>query len=127
MKIKIKRLLGVSIPALLGILLFIPAFFSCKKDDPTKAIITVLDTNGVPVVGATVAVFDTTSVQQQYGTKAKIFDWKISDGSGKTEHTFKWEAFLFVSAIRADSSDTAVGYVRLEYQKTVESTVQFHP
>lgn len=130
MKIKISPLLNAC-----ALLLFIlPAFFSCKKDDPTRAVITVLDTNEVPVAGVWVNVFQDSVINQVTGVQANIRDIKISDGSGKTEHTFKWEAFLNVEAARIlmDSlslpldTDTARGSVRLEYQKTVEATVQFH-
>jgi hypothetical protein len=122
MKIKVSQLLLIA-----GVtLLFLPAFFSCKKDTPTKAVITVLDTNDVPVAGATVSVFQDSVINQITGVRANIRDTKVSDASGKTEHEFKWEAFLNIEAIRADSSDTARGYIRLEYQKTMEATVQFH-
>lgn len=116
------------------ILLFLPAFFSCKKDEPTRAIVTVLDTNEVPVAGVWVSVFQDSVINQVTGVQANIRDTKLSDGSGKTEHTFKWEAFLNIEAARIilDSlslpldTDTARGSVRLEYQKTVDATVQFH-
>ena len=122
MKIQINRVLGgVGI-----VLLFFPAFFSCKKDAPTKAVITVLDSNNLPVAGAMVTVFQDSVINQITGVRANIRDTKISDGSGRTEHTFKWEAFLNIEAVRADSSDTARGYIRLEYQKTEEATVTFH-
>ena len=122
MKIKFNRLLQTC--AL--VLLFLPAFFSCKKDDPTKAVITVLDTNGIPVAGAIVSVFQDSVYNHITGVQANIRDTKISDANGRTEHTFKWEAFLNVEAVRSDSSDTARGYIRLQYQKTEEATVQFH-
>ncbi|HLG36463.1 MAG TPA: hypothetical protein VI757_16415 [Bacteroidia bacterium] len=131
MKIKISWLLQIG--ALM--LLFSPAFFSCKKDEPTKAVITVLDSNEAPLAGITVSVFQDSVINTFTGVQANIRDTKVSDGSGKTEHTFKWEAFLNVEASRIllDSlslpldTDTAKGSVRLEYQKTVEATVQFHP
>ena len=122
MKIQIYRLLGAA-----GVLLlFLPAFFSCKKDSPTKAVITVLDSTGVPVSGAVVSVFQDSVINQITGVKANIRDVKVSDGAGKTEHTFKWEAFLNIEAVSPNDSDTARGNIRLEYQKTEEQTVTFH-
>ncbi len=129
MKIQIKRLFNLG--AL--VILFMPAFFSCKKDQPTKAVITVLDNNSLPLAGAHVRVFQD-SVVNQYGVRASVSDEKISDSNGRTEHIFKWEAFLNIEAIRIRldtaslplDTDTARGYVRLEYQKTVNATVQFH-
>ena len=130
MKIQIKRLFNLG-----GlVILFMPAFFSCKKDEPTKAVITVLDTNSFPLAGAFVRVFQDSVINQVTGVQADISDEKISDSNGRTEHEFKWEAFLNIEAvvIRLDTaslpvdSDTTRGYVRLEYQKTVEATVQFH-
>jgi hypothetical protein len=130
MKIQIKRLFNAG--AL--VLLFMPAFFSCKKDQPTKAVITVLDTNSMPVAGARVRVFQDSVINQVTGVQANISDEKISDSQGRTEHEFKWEAFLNIEAIRVRldtasmpvDTDTTRGYIRLEYQKTVETTVQFH-
>jgi hypothetical protein len=130
MKIQIRRLLHLGGLAIL----FMPAFFSCKKDEPTKAVITVLDVNSLPLAGAHVRVFQDSVVNQVTGVQADISDEKISDANGRTEHEFKWEAFLNIEAtmIRLDTAslpidtDTTRGYVRLEYQKTVEATVQFH-
>lgn len=129
MKIQIKRLF------FLGglVILFMPAFFSCKKDEPTKAVITVQDSGGYPVEGARVRVFQDSVVNQVTGVKANVSDEKISDSNGRTEHEFKWEAFLNIEAIRVRidtpmwpvDTDTARGYIRLEYQKTVETTVKF--
>ena len=122
MKIQTERWLGYA-----GlVLLFIPAFFSCKKDAPTKAVITVLDTTDVPVPGVVVSVFQDSVINQVTGVRANIRDVRITDASGKTEHTFKWEALLNIEAISPNDSDTARGYVRLEYQKTIEATVKFH-
>ena len=108
------------------ILLFFAStmFYSCKKDAPTKAVITVLDSNDVPVAGAIVSVFQDSVTNQVTGVRANIRDVRISDAAGRTEHTFKWEAFLNITATR--DSDTARGYIRLEYQKTTEATVKFH-
>lgn len=130
MKIVVKRLMN------LGwlVMLFMPAFFSCKKDEPTKAVITVLDTNSLPMPGVRVRVFQDSVVNSVTGVKANISDERITDSNGRTEHVFKWEAFLNIEAVtvRIDSlllpvdTDTTRGYIRLEYQKTVEATVQFH-
>ena len=130
MKIQFKRLFvfgGLSV-------LLMTVFFACKKDEPTKAVITVLDTNSFPLAGAYVRVFQDSVVNQVTGVQADISDEKISDSNGRTEHEFKWEAFLNIEAvaIRLDTlslpvdTDTTRGYVRLEYQKTVEAMVQFH-
>ena len=122
MKIKISGLLMTG--AIL--LMFLPSFFSCKEDAPTKGVITVLDSNSSPVSGAIVTVFQDSVINPITGVQANIRDVKISDGSGVTEHTFKWEAFLNIEAVHPNFTDTARGYIRLEYQKTVEATVQFH-
>ncbi|MBK5285657.1 MAG: hypothetical protein JJE25_09665 [Bacteroidia bacterium] len=122
MKIQINRVLRVTAV----VLLFFPAFYSCKKDAPTKGVVTVLDSNNAPVAGALVTVFQDSVTNQITGVRADIRDVKVSDSAGKTEHTFKWEAFLNIEAIRANGADTARGYIRLEYQKTIEATVRFH-
>ena len=49
-----KRIISISIIAILGILVFWTN--SCKEPEPPRAIVTVLDENGDPVEGAMVIV-----------------------------------------------------------------------
>ena len=96
-------------------------FFSCKKDDPTKAVITVLDGSQAPVEGAIVTLWQDTAVNQVNGVQSNVRVTKTSDAAGRAEFEFKLEAFLNVEAIKAP--DTGRSFVRLKEHETISVTV----
>ncbi|MFM8432127.1 MAG: hypothetical protein ACKOA1_04950 [Bacteroidota bacterium] len=93
----------------------------CKKDGPTKAVITVNDSLGRPAPGTTVTLFQDTVVNQVTGAVANVRQTKTTDAAGKAEFEFTLEAFLNLQAYRG--ADTVAGFVRLELHKTVYQTV----
>lgn len=96
---------------------------SCKKEDDTKALITVLDTNGAPAPGVTVTLWQDTAHNPVTGAQGTVRVSNVTDASGKAEFTFANEAFLNIWAIR--NLDTAFGFIRMEQYKTIEATVRF--
>ncbi|MFM7217790.1 MAG: hypothetical protein ACKO1U_07210 [Bacteroidota bacterium] len=93
----------------------------CKKDGPTKAVITVNDSLGRPAPGATVTLFQDTVVNQVTNAVANVRQTRVTDAAGKAEFEFTLEAFLNMQAYKG--ADTATGFVRLELHKTVYQTV----
>ena len=90
-------------------LLFLFILFTssrCKKEDPPKAIVLVVDEQGRPLAGATVKVYsDPTLYSQDYPSvgyydpdEKKLYDIKKTDASGKTYHDFKYESIYSVYA-----------------------------
>jgi|GEM_PF-553552 len=111
--------LNIGIP-LVFILILATSSFSCKKTGPAEAVITVQDSFGKPVAGATVVLRQDT-VKNANGVQASIYEKKISDSQGNASFSFKWEAVLNVEAKKGlDSGST---YIRLEQSKTVPKTV----
>ena len=94
---------------------------SCKKDGPCQAIITITDTAGIAVKGATVILRQDAVVNPTTGAQANVYQEGTTDVYGKASFEFKLEAVLNIEA----SKGTKIGkdYVRLEQSKTVYRTV----
>jgi len=73
---------------------------ACKKTEPCKAIITVVDTLGRPVVGATVVLRQDSVVNAQTGVRADLFQEQLSTGTGEAFFEFKWEAVFKCRSIK---------------------------
>ena len=111
---------------IIGFVLFVCislVFFSCKKGGDTKAIITVKDATGGLVSGASVTLWQDTTVSSTTGAHSNLRVTKLTDASGNAEFIFALEAYLNITA--AFENDSALGFVRLEEHKTVTKTVHF--
>jgi len=98
-------------------------FSSCKKDGETKAVISVKDAAGNPVDGASITLWQDTSVNQTTGSQANVRVTKTADSNGKAEFTFALEAYLNITATK--DTNVAHGFVRLKEHETVDQTVHF--
>ncbi|MFM2207005.1 MAG: hypothetical protein RL213_980 [Bacteroidota bacterium] len=98
-------------------------FSGCKKDGPTKAVITVNDSLGRPSFGAVVTLWQDTAVNQTTGSVANVRVSKTTNSAGKAEFEFQLECFLNLQAVK--NNDTVRGFVRLEQYKTIYQTVNF--
>ena len=94
---------------------------ACKKNGPTRAVITVLDINKAPVAGATVTLWQDTAVNAVNGVQSTIRVSKISDAAGTAQFDFELEAFLNVEVIL--NIDTGRSFIRLKEHETVSATV----
>ena len=99
------------------------ALFSCKKGGETKAIISVKDASGALVSGASVTLWQDTTVNSTTGAHSNLRVTKMTDASGSAEFIFALEAYLNITAVF--ENDSALGFVRLEQHKTVTKTVHF--
>lgn len=120
---KEKRILSTATLLVLGLIFSQALLSGCKKNGPTKAVITVNDSLGRPASGATVILWQDTAVSQVSGNTAKIREVMLTDAAGKAEFEFALEAFLNLQAYK--NADTVRGFVRLEPNKTVYQTVTF--
>ncbi len=99
------------------------SFFSCKKGGDTKAVITVKDSSGALIAGASVTLWQDTTVSSTTGAHSNLRVTKLTDASGNAEFIFALEAYLNITAVK--DPDTALGFIRLEEHKTVSKTVHF--
>lgn len=105
----------------MGIVLF--AFTSlnmgCLRETDCTAIITVqYASTGQPVVGATVKLDCNTC--QPAGTLQS--DQQITDGSGKTNHVFRYPAVLDIT-VSGQFGPPVTAVIKLEEGETVERTI----
>ncbi|HNQ11682.1 MAG TPA: hypothetical protein PKH65_00100 [Bacteroidia bacterium] len=109
--------------SLLTLFAFLLAFtlFSCKKTGPADALITVRDTLGKPVSGATVVLRQDSVVNPGTGAQANINLQKTTDSGGQVFFSVQWEAVLNIEASKGNLS--ASDYIRLEQSKQVDKVV----
>ena len=96
-------------------------FTGCQKDGPTKALVTVKDSLGRVVRGATVSLFQDTVQNQTTGVVANVRQTKTTDAAGNAEFEFALEALLNLKA--EYNGRSATGFVRLELHKSVNQTI----
>jgi hypothetical protein len=94
---------------------------SCKKTEPCKAVITVQDSLGKPVVGARVILRQDSVINPSTGVRADVFQEKYSLNNGEAFFEFGLEAVLNVEVDYDVRS--ARDYIRLEQSETVRKTV----
>ena len=123
----------------IGLILFASVWFSailisCHKENPPKAIITIVDTGGVRVPNVKVTVYANPNgsyVDPQGGVLNEVL---YTDGSGDASFSFKNKAILNVKALlRINIGTTQVPIWKdlegkklliLEEDKTVPLTIQ---
>lgn len=106
---------------LIAALILTTGIFSCKKEGPCEAVITVTDSAGVAVKGATVVLRQDDVINPTTGAQANIHAEGTTDTYGKATFEFKLEAVLNVEITKG--TKTAKDYIRLEQSKTVYRTV----
>ncbi|MCC7231761.1 MAG: hypothetical protein IT242_02360 [Bacteroidia bacterium] len=99
------------------------SIFSCKKDGPTRAVISVIDSLSRPVQGARITLWQDTAVNSTNGVKSNVRVTKTSDAAGRAEFDFELEAFLNIEAVK--NADTVKSFIRLEEHETVSRTLSF--
>jgi hypothetical protein len=95
--------------------------YSCKKNDPTRAVIKVVDRDQNPIAGATVTLWQDTAVNPVNGVTSNIRETKISDAAGTAQFDFDLEKFLNIEVIF--NADTGRSFIRLKEHETVTATV----
>lgn len=106
--------------------------FSCRKESPTVAVITVLDTSGIAFPNAMVRLYPTPTINPHPGII--IDDTLYTDNSGQA--TFDYtdmynlgQAGFAVLDIEVRSGDTlyGTGIIKIEAEETSEETVILQP
>ncbi len=106
--------------------------FSCRKESPTVAVITVRDTSGAIFPGAMVRLYPTPSINPHPGIT--IDDTLVSDVNGQAtfDYTDRFnlgQAGFAVLDIEVRSGDTLYGegIIKIEAEKTSEEIVILQP
>jgi len=101
---------------------------SCYEEPLTKGIITVYDSSGNNVVGATVKLFQEEIVGV---SQTNVISTLVSDFNGQTEHILELEALMNVEAYKlSESSDTILygaSTIRLTRGKTIYKNIEILP
>jgi hypothetical protein len=111
----------------LTLLLSISLLQGCKDPGDTTAIVTVIDNNDVPMVGALVTVIGVDSYGQPGG---RIDQQNSTDGSGKATFNFnelfkRGAAGFAVLDVRIEKDTLfGTGIIRVEEEKTNETTIR---
>lgn len=110
-----------SVLTFVSLFLLFTGIFSCKKTGPAEALVSIRDTNGKAVAGATVVLRQDTVINANTGVQANINEKKTTDSQGNAFFSFQWEAVLNVEVSKGTLTET--DYIRLEQSKTVQKTV----
>lgn len=132
---------------ILGLFAFLALTASkCNKENPPKAIVTVVDQDGKAISGATVKVYsDPTYYNNGQGypsvgyynpDEKTLYDVQTTDAAGQTYHSFKYESIYSVKVtilqkFGTHSYDTlrynGEGALILKVNKTYPETVTIYP
>lgn len=102
--------------------MILPLNSSCNKKKKCKVIVTVQDTLGKALSGATVKL-DCSSCPAGPGGSPLQAQEDLTDGAGKASFTFDFEGVLDIRVV-AKTGQTANGLVKLVPGKTVEAYVK---
>lgn len=109
------------------IVLFLAAYStvgtSCNKETQCDAVITVLDTVGNPIVGATVKLDCNGCPPPPPGSSATLQgDQQTTDGSGRASFSFQYEAVLDIT-VTHPTHTTTTAILKLEAGKTTNKDI----
>jgi hypothetical protein len=94
---------------------------SCKKEGPASAVITITDTLGRTISGATVTLRQDSVTNPVNGVQASVNQQQSTDQFGQAYFSFDLESVLIVEAEKGTMS--ARDFIRLEQSKTVSKTL----
>ncbi len=94
---------------------------SCKKVSNAEATVTIVDSLGTPIKGASVVLKQDSVVNPSTGVQADIYESKVTDSYGNAFFSFKWEAVLNVQVTKG--SLKVVDYITLKQSETTDKTI----
>lgn len=109
--------------------------YSCRAEDPPKAVVQVLDEEGQPVEDARVVIRAPNSdnshtIVYLLNEDKPVADTQMTDSQGKVYYDFKYEAIYKVEVTKSADNHNAtrrgIGILILENNKTVESTIEIN-
>jgi len=105
---------------------------SCRKESPTVAVITVIDTSGAVFYGAMVRLYPTPTINPHPGITIDDTLYSDIDGKATFDYTDRFnlgQAGFAVLDIEIRSGDTlyGTGIIKIEAEKTSKETVILLP
>lgn len=107
--------------------------YSCRPEDPPKAVVFVVDENDEPVEEAMVVVKAANSdsshtVVYLLNENKPVADTQYTNGDGKVYYDFKYESIYKVEVTKGTDRDhpfarRGIGILILENNKTIESKI----
>ena len=112
------------------IMAFVIAFFattlsSCQEESPTRAIITVIDSDGAPAYDVCTVILSQDGLINSAGNESNVSKSKTTSSNGTVEFEFVNEAILNVEATYVTGNDTytAESVIKLVREELVRKTV----
>ena len=108
-----------------GIAFFVTTLSSCKEESPTRAIITVVDSDGSPAYDVCTVVLSQDGLINSAGNESNVSKSKKTSSNGTVEFEFVNEAILNVEATYITGNDTytAESIIKLVREELVRKTI----
>ena len=112
------------------IMAFVIAFFattlsSCQEESPTRAIITVIDSDGAPAYDVCTVILSQDGLINSAGNESNVSKSKTTSSNGTVEFEFVNEAILNIEATYVTGNDTytAESVIKLVREELVRKTI----
>ena len=112
------------------IMVFVIAFFattlsSCQEESPTRAIITVIDSDGAPAYDVCTVILSQEGLINSAGNESNVSKSKTTSSNGTVEFEFVNEAILNIEATYVTGNDTytAESVIKLVREELVRKTI----
>lgn len=112
------------------IIAFVIAFFattlsSCQEESPTRAIITVVDSDGAPAYDVCTVILSQDGLINSAGNESNVSKSKTTSSNGTVEFEFVNEAILNIEATYVTGNDTytAESVIKLVREELVRKTI----
>ena len=108
-----------------GIAFFVTILFSCQEESPTRAIITVVDSDGSPAYDVCTVVLSQDGLINSAGNESNVSKSKKTSSNGTVEFEFVNEAILNVEATYITGNDTytSESVIKLVREELVRKTI----
>jgi hypothetical protein len=108
-----------------GIAFFVTILSSCQEESPTRAIITVVDSDGSPAYDVCTVVLSQEGLINSAGNESNVSKSKKTSSNGTVEFEFVNEAILNVEATYITGNDTytAESVIKLVREELVRKTI----
>ena len=98
---------------------------SCQEESPTRAIITVFDSDGAPAYDVCTVILSQQGLINSAGNESDVYESKKTTSNGTVEFEFVNEAILNVEATYNTGNDTytAESVIKLVREELVRKTI----